>query len=194
MGNISFFSIKKNSKVSKEAKILGFCRVYNSTIDSFTYVGRGSNILNADIGKFCSISSNVNVGLGSHPIEMISTSPVFHTKKNVLNKSFACFKIPSEKKITIGNDVWIGMNVIVKNGIKIGDGAIIGAGSIVTKDVESFAIVAGIPAKFIRYRFDEDERTLIKNSKWWNWSEDKIKNNIEVFQSIKEFEKGSDKT
>ena len=86
------------------------------------------------------------------------------------------------KRVKVGNDVWIGTKVIVMGGVTIGDGAVIGAGSIVTKDVPPYAIVAGVPAKIIRYRFSEEIVKELQNIKWWNLPEDILKENISLFQ------------
>ena len=85
--------------------------------------------------------------------------------------------------IIIGNDVWIGYEAIIMSGVKIGDGAIIATGAVVTKDVPPYTIVGGIPAKPIRRRFDEKTIEKLRKSHWWDWSKEKIKNNISAIQS-----------
>lgn len=89
--------------------------------------------------------------------------------------------------IIIGSDVWIGDQVIIKGPVKIGDGAVIGAGCIVTKDVKSFEVVAGVPARHIRFRFSEDKVNALEAIAWWNWSNEKIKNHVELFYNVDEF-------
>ena len=91
----------------------------------------------------------------------------------------------------VGNDVWIGMNVMIKGGVKISDGAIIGAGSIVTKDVPPFAIVVGSPAKILKYRFEADVIDKILSSKWWNLEDDVLQDKIDLFKN-EEFFKSND--
>jgi serine acetyltransferase len=85
--------------------------------------------------------------------------------------------------VVIGNDVWIGAQAIIMPGVKIGDGAVIGAGSIVTKDVEPYEIVCGNPARHLRWRLGEREREFMKMLRWWDWSDEKIKENIDLFRA-----------
>ena len=91
------------------------------------------------------------------------------------------FEELTKKECEIGNDVWIGVDSVVRRGVKIGNGAVIGANSVVTKDVPSYAIVAGSPAKIIRYRFEEEKIQLIENSKWWTTPPSEAKN---IFQKL----------
>lgn len=106
----------------------------------------------------------------------ISTSPSFYSS-NPANNFRLCdeSKAVERKKITIGNDVFIGMNVKVLDGVSIGDGAVIGANCVVSKDVPPYAIVAGSPMKILRYRFDEETREKLRLLKWWDWPEEKLK-------------------
>ncbi len=125
-----------------------------------------------EIGKFCSISNNVYIAPGNHPIEWLSTSPAFYYPAGYdLGKAELQEKINqlnNSKKCIIGNDVWIGANVVIMQGICIGDGAIIGANAVVTKNIPPYAIAAGVPAKIIRYRFAPSTVEILLNIKWWN--------------------------
>lgn len=130
------------------------------------------------IGKFCSISSFVNIlSGGEHNIELISTYPL----KNLFQNFGIDPNCRSKGPTIIENDVWIGMNVIILSGVTIGNGSVIGAGSVVTKDVPPYAIVAGNPAKIIKYRFTDDEIRKLLKIQWWNWPTNKIKENIDCF-------------
>lgn len=164
-------------------------RMEGTSIDNFSYVSDNSVISDCKIGKFCSIGPNVNFGPGNHPTKIIvSTHPSIYSNTNHLLKNFSNTNhYEYEKKILIGNDVWIGANTIILNGVKIGDGAVVGANSLVTKDVEPYTIVGGTPIKFIKFRFTEEEIKYLLEIKWWEKNFDWIEDNINSFLDIKEF-------
>ena len=137
-----------------------------------------------EIGRFCSIAKNVHYFGANHPIYSLSSSAIFFNKK--LNKYPV--KDVSRSNLQIGNDVWIGYGAIITcNCKKIGDGVIIGAGSIVTKDVPDYAIVAGNPARIIKYRFDKKTIDLLKESKWWNLDDYEIMEFYDMFDKPVDF-------
>jgi len=184
---IAITAIISNSKISKKSAISGKTRFYDSEINDYSYVGRNGLIINTKIGKFCSIADDCKIGCSSHPTQWGSTSSVFHKGKNILRKNFSNFEYTSNKRTVIGNDVWIGNNVLIKDGITIGDGAIIGMGSVVTKNVEPYSIVGGVPAKIIRYRFEEQDIQELLNIKWWELKENEISYISSEINNIKEF-------
>lgn len=181
---ISIFALVDiESNVSKKATVYHGAKIYNSNIDSFSYIGPKSDIICADIGKFCSISSYCCIGLATHSIKNISTSPIFTSKKNGTRYRWAkSVTFVEGKRVSIGNDVWIGTKVIIMGGVKVGNGVIIGAGSIVTKDIPDYAIVVGAPAKIIKFRFDAPIIDRLLELKWWNMSEEKLRSMIPIFQ------------
>ena len=140
----------------------------------FSYANAYVRIIDAEIGAFCSIGRDVDVGGGYHPLSMVSTSPVFLKGRNPVLKNFAEIPYNSSQHVTIGNDVWIGDYAYIKGGVTVGDGAVIGAHAVVTHDVEPYSIVAGSPAREIRKRFDDETIRSLLNLKWWEWSDEKL--------------------
>jgi acetyltransferase-like isoleucine patch superfamily enzyme len=138
------------------------------------------------IGKYCSLADNIiTIAGGEHDKDWVSTYP-FIDRWNV--KELFHLKKPRFKgDIIIGNDVWIANNVIILSGVTIGDGAVVGAGSVVTKDIPPYAIAAGNPAKVIKYRFPPQIIEKLLRIKWWDWDEEKIKENLELFTDVGKF-------
>lgn len=146
-------------------------------------------MVNVDIGAFCSVADRVCIGGAGHPIERVSSSPVFHEGANVLSKNFQFFPYDHTPKTVIENDVWIGIGVIVKAGVTIHNGAVVGAGSVVTHDVPAYEIWAGNPAKKIRDRFDKDTMEKLKKTKWWSLPDTEIQEISKRFDDVKSFVK-----
>ncbi len=174
----------KESVVSNKSRIQRFVILRKCVVSDYSYIGYNTNIYNASIGKFCSISKDVCIGLPSHPTKFISTSPLFVNIQNGTGYSWSKQDLFNSvpEKVVIGNDVWIGMKSTIMGGITIGNGAIIAAHSVVTKDVPPYAIVGGVPSKIIKYRFDDSIIETLQKSEWWNRSDDFLQKNITSFQ------------
>jgi len=166
-----------HSKLGEYAVLFRDASLINSTLGAYSYLQSGSVACNAEIGKFCSIASNVSIGLVNHPIHMVSTSPVFYDHFQPLPRFFVNKKIYSSTLLqtTIGSDVWIGQGAMILAGVNIGVGAVIGAGAVVTKDVEPYVIAAGNPCRIIRRRFSETVIKQLITSKWWELPESDLK-------------------
>jgi acetyltransferase-like isoleucine patch superfamily enzyme len=144
-------------------------------VGRYTNVGYDNEIVDAEVGSFCAFSDHVYIGGPEHPVGWVSMSPVFEDVcHSGPRRKFSKLVLPQSKKTIIGHDVWIGHAAIVKAGVKVGHGAVIGAGAVVTKDVPPYAIVVGIPAKIIRYRFDVKTIETLLNIKWWDYSENQL--------------------
>lgn len=176
--------IDKFSKIDKRAKVNRNVHVIDSTIGRYSYIGPNSWLCIADVGSFCSFAANVNIGLGNHTLNYKSTSPIFTEIKNATGHSWIHEdKSMPFKRTIIGNDVWIGYGAKVIGGVKIGDGACVGAGALVTKDVPPYAIVGGVPAKIIKYRFSNETIEQLLKERWWNESDVTLKNKVAEFQA-----------
>jgi acetyltransferase-like isoleucine patch superfamily enzyme len=161
--------ISLDSNLDKNVSILEHSRIGSCKIGKGTYVGSKSTIERTEIGVFTSIGPQVLCGLGTHPLDFISTYPGFYSKNASGSKWLGTSHKTTElKSVKIGSDVWIGARAIIIGGVNIGHGSVIGSGAVVTKDVPPFAIVGGVPAKLIRYRFDSELISLILKSKWWD--------------------------
>ena len=164
-----------------EGVVIGGC----DYIGGFTYIASGGIIKGCkSIGRFCSIANDVSIGYGNHDVNMISTHPIFVGESDIIWENYShldndWIKDNQEKSktnmckkneaSTIGNDVWIGKDVFICNGCHVGNGAVIGAKSVVTKDIPPYAIVAGSPAKIIRFRFNIEQIGKLEEIKWWDY-------------------------
>lgn len=177
----------RNSFIHRKSKVESGTLFLNSFMDKYSFCGYDCIIINTKIGKFCSIANCVKVGQAEHPYNWVSTSPVFYKGRDSISTKFSTFERPVDKETIIGNDVWIGENCIIKQGVKVGHGSIIGMGSIVTKDVEPYSIVGGNPAKIIRMRFEQEKIDELLISEWWNLSDSSINEKAVNIQDIDKF-------
>jgi acetyltransferase-like isoleucine patch superfamily enzyme len=177
-----------NSVFGNYNVVFGDVLMDSCILQDHTYVQKKTTIFNAHIGKFCSIASNVSIGPGIHKTDGVSTHPVFFLKNTPLKKIYNDRDSFESSKLTrIGHDVWIGEGAILIDGITVGTGAIIAAGAVITKDVEPYSIVGGIPGKHIKYRFKEEEIEKLLDSEWWNYPEDWLQRNYKSFDNINDF-------
>lgn len=170
-----------DSQIGVNSHLFANCIINHTSIGNYTYIGRNSLIQNTKIGNYCSISHDVICGLGRHPLDLFSTSPVFYRRNNPLYLQIVDKDMEFEEylPVNIGHDVWIGARAIIMDGVNVGIGAVIAAGAVVTKDVPAYAVVGGVPAKIIKYRLEQGH--INKRQKdWWNYDPKSI------FMKIKE--------
>jgi len=161
------------------------------SIGDYSYIsGPRAYVEAAVIGKFCSIARVTTIGVSDHNHQFVTTHPIIlHPIYGFVGSSVL---EPQKHPPIIGNDVWIGMGSFVMRGVTIGDGAVVAASSVVTKNVDPYSIVAGTPAKHIKYRFNENIISALLRIRWWDWDKDKIQRNLNDFKNIEAFVKKHD--
>ena len=177
---IEEFSTSPKCSFGSNARIRSGNYIYgNIKMGRYSYIsGPGCIVFDCEIGNFCSIARQVNIGLPDHQVSFVSTSPFFKPID---------YNGRQKHAPRIGNDVWIGANAIICRGVTIGDGAVIGAGAVVTKDVPPYSISAGVPARHIRYRFSPEEIRKLEELKRYDWDDDKLKKYAPLSGDIKKF-------
>lgn len=193
----------RGSVISRSSQFEGQNYVYSKSyirgckFGYATYVAENSQLVNVKIGRYTSIGSRVLTISGNHPTaHVVSTHPAFYSLRKQSGFTYVSKQKFQENKqvnetdaIVIGNDVWIGNDVRIMEGITIGDGAIIATGAIVVKDVPPYAIIGGVPAKIIRFRFTDEEIKFLLELQWWDKDVEWIKSYAEMFEDISKLQK-----
>lgn len=198
IGNTCSFG--KGTTIDSKAKFEGgnalanHSSFLNSSMGFGSYIAENSFIKNTEIGRYCSIGNDVMTVAGNHPLNQIaSISPMFYSTAcqtgftYVKREKFNDFKYIDEQKkiaVVIGNDVWIGARATLLEGINIGDGAVVAAGAVVTKNIPPYAIVGGVPAKIIRYRYDDETISKLLEIKWWDKDQRWISEHVDLFEDV----------
>ena len=169
----------EDSKLDYFTQLYHFGTMYHSELGAYSYVQKNSSIWHATIGKFCSLSWNVSVGGGEHDFRKVTAHSMLYAKPYgfIEEPMYERFS----EKCEIGNDVWIAAGVSILRGVTVGDGAVVGAGAVVTRDVEPYTIVAGVPAKKTGQRCSDELIEELLALKWWDWPKEIIKDNIYLF-------------
>lgn len=162
--------------------------VMGSRLGDHTYVQKASSVLNADVGKFCSIAGGVFIGLPRHAMEGVSSHPSFYLHNTPLVKTYSVEDhFETSRRTTVGHDVWIGQNALIMGGLTVGHGAVIGAGAVVTVDVPAYAVVGGVPARILKHRFPPDVVQGLLRSLWWDRPEAWREENHRLFRDPEAF-------
>lgn len=176
-------------KIGEYVKIKPNCLFSDSIqkIGMGTYIGNHTTIMECvSIGNYCSISHGVKIGLSNHALDHISTNPLFYDKANGWVEETTFFE-KHNKRTIIEHDVLISANALIMSGVTIGTGSVIGAGAFVNKDVPSYSIVVGSPAKVLRKRFDDQTIQRLLESKWWEIPIKQLLNNKQYFNNPLKF-------
>jgi len=186
-----------SSEIGRRALFEGYNSIggqtwYEGNMGYASYIGKYSMIW-ADIGRFTSIGNNVYCNPSTHPFTppTATTSPVFYSNRMQVGVTF-CNKILFNEwrgKTKIGNDCWIGDKVFIAGGLNIGNGAVILAGAVVVKDVPPYAIVGGVPAKILKYRYDEETINFLLEIEWWTKPIDWFRENWNLLNNIEDLKK-----
>ncbi|MBR6030660.1 MAG: CatB-related O-acetyltransferase [Bacteroidaceae bacterium] len=174
----------KTSSITKYTSLQRKAKLMHSHVGRHSRICINTELFNTTVGNFSIIARNCVVGLGAHPTNTLSPHSIFYKKKRWKWHDEWCrdtgFR-ESDKPITIGNGVWIGMRCLILDGVTIGDGAIVAAGAVVTKDVPPFAVVGGVPAKVLKYRFSPEMIERLLEIKWWNLPDEEITRTKDLF-------------
>lgn len=179
--SIGDFSIVNDSFVGEFVQIQRNNYISYCNFGKHSYTGMNTVIMKTDIANFCAISWNVTIGPGEHDYSRVTSHSFLYNDFNELKPSHVVAYNRFEKPCIIGNDVWVGCNATILRGVTVGDGAVIAANAVVTKDVPPYAIVGGVPAKVLKYRFSQDIINALLDIKWWDFPAHLIKNNSSVF-------------
>ncbi len=171
-----------DSDIHPTSKVESGSTIIRTRFDRHSFCGYDCTFIDCDVGAFCSIASRVTVGGSRHPMEYVSTSPVFLSHRDSVKTKFSRHPYVWRVRTTIGNDVWIGENVQIKGGVSIGHGAVIGMGSVVTRDVAPYEIVGGNPARLIRMRFSPEIVEALLKMAWWDLPDSELRRLAPHFQ------------
>lgn len=161
--------------MGKNCALNFYTKISHAEVGDYTYFSANCQVMHAIIGSYCSIGPGAKIGLGSHPTNFIASSPIFYSTSKVVNNINWVDRNYHDEfaNVMIEDNVWVGADVYIMNDVEIGEGAICAAGSVVTKNVPPYAIVGGVPARIIKYRFDEQtieqllELKIFKRSDTW---------------------------
>ena len=177
----------RNATLGRFTELRERVQFLDSSLGDYSYIERDTEAIYTDIGRFCAIAAGCRLNALNHPMERISQHKITYRPNEYfahakLDKAFREERMSA--RVEIGHDVWIGHGAIVLPGVKIGHGAVVAAGAVVTKDVAPHAVVAGVPARFLKWRFPPEISTRIIRLAWWDWEHERLASAVEEMRSL----------
>jgi phosphonate metabolism protein (transferase hexapeptide repeat family) len=177
----------RNSTLGRYTELGEGALMLNSEMGDYSYAVRFADIANASIGKFANIASFVRIGATDHPMDRASQHHFLYRSADYwpdAEHDAAFFAHRESRRIVIGHDTWLGHNAMVMPEVTVGDGAVIAAQAVVTKDVPPYAVVAGVPARFVRWRHEPALAERLQALAWWDWDHAQLRAALEDFRAL----------
>jgi phosphonate metabolism protein (transferase hexapeptide repeat family) len=183
-------AVLKNVHLGRYTEVGAHVSMSDSVLDDYSYLGHHTELISTDIGKFANVAAMVRINPGFHPMERASLH--HFTYRRVMyglgaHDDAAFFEWRQRQRVCIGHDTWIGHGVVIMPGVRIGNGAVVGSNAVVTRDVPAYAIVAGAPAKLLRWRFARDIAQALEATAWWDWPHHVLAERLEDFCDLRRF-------
>lgn len=180
-------AVTRNATLGRFTELRERVQFLDSTLGDYSYIERDSEAIYTEIGKFCAIAAQVRLNALNHPMDRISQHKITYRPNEYfvhakLDKAFREQRISD--RVVVGHDVWIGHGVTVLPGVTIGHGAVVAAGAVVTKDVAPYAVVAGVPARFLKWRFAPEIAERIQRLAWWDWEHERLGQAVEDMRAL----------
>ncbi len=176
----------RDSRFGAYCEVGARTRIAESSFGDYSYVVNDADVIYSEIGRFCSIAAQTRINPGNHPLDRVALNHfTYRSSAYGLGADDAgFFDWRRSYRVTLGHDVWIGHGAIVLPGVSIGTGAAVGAGAVVTKDVPPFAVVVGVPARVVRFRFAPEIVEALQRIAWWDWARSRLAEGLEDFRRL----------